>query len=81
MKRSTYKKMKETGWESFVEWAIAHDIMPNHLTDENKLTFIKNHLAVLKLMADMEKQMFSSSVVDMKPGQAIQSFMEMLKDV
>ncbi len=31
MKRKTYKKMKELGWDRFVEYAISNNITPEDL--------------------------------------------------
>lgn len=70
--------MKETGWDRFVEWAIFNNITPSDLLDDNKHSQVMSHLATLRVLANIEKDVFSSQISDIKTGVVMKNFTDLV---
>ena len=58
-KRLTLKQIEKSGWLEFVKWAIANNMFPQHMNEVTVLGW-KNHLATLKILSFIEKDMYSN---------------------
>lgn len=75
MKRTDYKKMKETGWDRFVEYAIYNGYTPQDLLKEQCWMTIRSHLSTVSLCNKINENLYVSSISDIKAGQALASIL------
>lgn len=58
MKKPTVKYLKEAGWYEFIQMAEANGFTPRNMVSYKFVEFINNRIATLKLITDMETDMF-----------------------
>ena len=61
MKRLTHKQLKESGWESFLEWAIANKYSPDDLIRLDVQREMRTRVATKMLAKAIETTMFTKS--------------------
>jgi hypothetical protein len=56
--RITHKKIKEAGWDKFIEWAIVNGWRPDDLELGAIQTAWIDHRDLLKIASDIEKDLY-----------------------